>query len=159
MNKAAGLKRAYTGPSFPAARSTGALLNRTKSTNGVTSSSRYGPHNGGRAWNESPELDSHSLDEDYEEEALDDREWGLEKGMELFEVSAKDDQGIQQLFGSLITAIILKKDSIEQENDLKRRDSVFLSSVTAPTWAAQADEEEAREKAAARSGAWSCCQT
>ena len=67
--------------------------------------------------------------------------------------------GISQLFDALILAIIEKKDSIEQENELKRRDSVMLSSVTTPTWAAQADEEEAREKEAARShAARSCCQ-
>lgn len=78
--------------------------------------------------------------------------------MELFEVSAKDDLGIQGLFDSLISAIILRKDTIEQENELKKRDSVFLSSVNSPAWTAQAEEEEAREKAAASSaGGWSCC--
>jgi len=57
-------------------------------------------------------------------------------------------------------AIIAKKDNIEQENDLKRRDSVMLAPIAPPTWAAQADEEEAREKAAARSHtARSCCQS
>jgi hypothetical protein len=99
--------------------------------------------------------------------------------MELFEVSAKDDTGkcaclsvsssgslnpkcvagITQLFDALILAIIAKKDIIEQENELKRHDSVILTSTPTPTWAAQADEEEAREKAAARShAARSCCQ-
>ncbi|KAI0069208.1 ras-domain-containing protein [Artomyces pyxidatus] len=157
-SRAAALKRSQTGTAFPAAKSTGALgLNRAKSTNGVTSA-RFGSYAIGRPWQEIAD-DSHSAIDDYEEEEEDDREWGLEKGMELFEVSAKDDYGIQHLFDSLISAIITKKDSIEQENQLKRRDSVFLSPVTPPTWAAQADEEEAREKAAARSGAWSCCQT
>lgn len=78
--------------------------------------------------------------------------------MELFEVSAKDDIGISHLFTSLITAIIEKKDSIEEENELKRRDSVFLTAI--PNWAAQADEEEAREKELIASKAgWSCCST
>jgi hypothetical protein len=47
----------------------------------------------------------------------------------------------------------MKKDLIEKENELKR-DSIFLSSAT-PTWTAQAEEEEAREKASR----WSCCPT
>jgi len=65
------------------------------------------------------------------------------------------------LFDALILAIIAKKDVIEQENELKRRDSVILPSVTPPMWAAQADEEEAREKAAAAQlhAARGCCQT
>jgi hypothetical protein len=108
----------------------------------------------------------------------DETEWGLSKGMELFEVSAKDDfgmlslrtsdgidaypghailTGIQTLFDHLITAIIERKDRIEQENELKKRDSVFLSAVPTPTWSAQAEEEEAREKAERAAGGWSCC--
>lgn len=68
--------------------------------------------------------------------------------------------GIQHLFDSLIAAIIEKKDKIERENEIKRRDSVLLSSSATPVWAAQADQEEAREKArAAASSSWSCCQT
>jgi hypothetical protein len=57
----------------------------------------------------------------------------------------------------LISAIIVRKDTIEQENELKKRDSVFLSNVSTPAWAAQAEEEEAREKAARSAGSWSCC--
>lgn len=64
--------------------------------------------------------------------------------------------GIQNLFEHLISAIIVRKDIIERENELKKRDSIFLSSVSTPAWSAQADEEEAREKAQ-RSGSWSCC--
>ena len=68
--------------------------------------------------------------------------------------------GIQHLFDSLIAAIIEKKDKIERENEIKRRDSVLLSSSATPVWAAQADQEEAREKARAAAGSsWSCCQT
>ena len=68
--------------------------------------------------------------------------------------------GISQLFGCLISAIIARKDDIERENELKKRDSVFLPSVNTPTWAAQADEEEAREKERiAAKASWSCCQT
>jgi len=100
--------------------------------------------------------------------------------MELFEVSAKDDigtpvlavldrrrnltifslslslsLGIQSLFDHLMSAIILRKDAIERENELRKRDSIVLSNVSAPTWSAQADEEEARQKAQQRST--SCC--
>ena len=64
--------------------------------------------------------------------------------------------GIHNLFEHLISAIIVRKDIIEQENELKKRDSVLLSSVSTPDWSPIADEEEAREKAK-RSGSWSCC--
>lgn len=70
-----------------------------------------------------------------------------------------DSLGISSLFDHLISAIIRKKDQIDEENQAKKRDSVFLSAATTPTWSAQAEEEEAREKAekAKASGSWSCC--
>ncbi|EMD40669.1 hypothetical protein CERSUDRAFT_111251 [Gelatoporia subvermispora B] len=144
----------------PRAKSGGLLLPRASSTSAAVRSgySRSGPRAGG--WNELQDESSNSLNDDDDADDSDDQEWGLHKGMELFEVSAKDDVGIQHLFDSLIAAIITRKDSIERENEMKRRDSVFLSPVTTPAWAAQADEEEAREKARAAAGAsWSCCQT
>ena len=49
-----------------------------------------------------------------------------------------------------------RKDIIERENERKQRDSVFLDPAV-PTWAAQADAEEARQKALQRSGSWNCC--
>ena len=68
------------------------------------------------------------------------------------------DVGVQQLFDSLLAAIIKRKDAIEADNELKKRDSVYLTPATTPVWAAQADAEEAREKAKAVSGSsWSCC--
>ncbi|PFH52577.1 hypothetical protein AMATHDRAFT_1977 [Amanita thiersii Skay4041] len=123
-------------------------------------SSRFGSHFGSQPgmWSDSGEGSSNSIDE-ADEEVLDDEsehEWGLSEGMELFEVSSKDGIGIQSLFDHLISALIVKKDVIERENDLKKRDSVYLTNITAPTWAAQAEEEEARERAQ-RSGSWSCC--
>jgi hypothetical protein len=48
----------------------------------------------GSPWTDTLELDSGSGADEYEDDELDDREWGLEKGMELFEVSAKDDTGM-----------------------------------------------------------------
>ncbi|KAH9947252.1 P-loop containing nucleoside triphosphate hydrolase protein [Amylocystis lapponica] len=159
-----GMKRSNTSAVTRPRAKSGSLLPRANST-GATARvspshlpSHFGYQPGG--WNELEDGSSNSLLEDDEE--IDDEEWGLHKGMELFEVSAKDDVGISHLFDSLITAIITRKDSIEHENEMKRRDSVFLSTVSTPSWAAQADEEEAREKeraAAAASGAsWSCCQ-
>jgi predicted GTPase len=102
---------------------------------------------------------SNSIEEEEEEEGpQEEQEWGLTKGMELFEVSAKDDLGIHTLFDHLITAIIQRKDVIEKENELKKRDSVLLSAVATPTWSAQAEEEEAREKAKSfTTNGWSCC--
>ncbi len=49
-------------------------------------------------WADTPEHDSGSGADEYEDEDLDDREWGLEKGMELFEVSAKDDMGMLSVY-------------------------------------------------------------
>ncbi|KAJ7774192.1 P-loop containing nucleoside triphosphate hydrolase protein, partial [Mycena maculata] len=126
--------------------------------------SRFGSHFGIQAggWSQIQDSGSNSLNEDDEhvvEDEEEEREWGLSKGMELFEVSAKDDLGIQNLFDHLISAIIVRKDRIEAENELKKRDSVFLTSVAAPAWSAQAEEEEAREKAERERSArgWSCC--
>jgi len=122
--------------------------------------SRFGSHFGGQAggWNELGDNSSNSINED-DEDAVEEeeREWGLSKGMELFEVSAKDDLGIQTLFDHLISAIILRKDRIEHENELKKRDSVYLPAIPTPGWSAQAEAEEAREKAARTAQGWSCC--
>ncbi|KAH7888038.1 P-loop containing nucleoside triphosphate hydrolase protein [Phlebopus sp. FC_14] len=156
------LNRSNTGSGFPRSK-TAAGLNRSKTTTESSRStqSRFGSHFGRYAggWSETVETSSNSLNEDYEDAEDEEQEWGLHKGMELFEVSAKDDFGIQALFESLIGAIIEKKDLIERENELKKRDSVFLSSVSTPTWAAQAAEEEALEKSRSSSGGWSCCSS
>ena len=44
-------------------------------------------------WNDNNNDNSSNSIEEAEEDEEDDREWGLSKGMELFEVSAKDDIG------------------------------------------------------------------
>ncbi|KAF9224299.1 ras-domain-containing protein [Gyrodon lividus] len=163
VSDSARLKRSNTSSGLPRSKTTSGLnLNRSKTTtdSSLSTQSRFGSHFGRYAggWNENAETSSNSLNEDEEcEEEC--QEWGLHKGMELFEVSAKDDFGIQTLFDSLIGAIIERKDVIERENDLRKRDSVLLSSVSTPTWAAQADEEEAREKARSITGGWSCCSS
>ena len=60
--------------------------------------------------------------------------------------------GIQQLFEHLITAIILRKDIIEKENELKKRDSVFLDSISTPSWSNPPVEAGYKS-----SGSWNCC--
>ncbi|KAG2013385.1 GTP-binding protein RAB5 [Coprinopsis cinerea AmutBmut pab1-1] len=150
--RSSALQRSRTqGPTRP--RTAGSLTrSNTSSTSRTPQSSRFGF--GGY---DNMDNSSNSIEEE-DESGDDEREWGLSKGMELFEVSAKDDFGIQNLFDHLISAIILRKDAIERENELRKRDSVFLSTVSQPTWAAQADEEEAREKAQQqRAGSWNCC--
>lgn len=151
------LKRSNTGTGIPRSKTTGQNLTRSK-TDAARSAPRLGSHFVRHAGGyDAADTSSNSIDE--EDPDIDEQEWGLRKGMELFEVSAKDDFGIEVLFESLIHAIIERKDVIERENELKKRDSVFLSDVSPPTWAAQADEEEAREKARSTSGGWSCCSS
>lgn len=136
--------------------------NTTAASSSTAASSRFGSHFGYRVggYNDVIDTDHSSINEtiDDDDDMDEGQEWGLAGGMELFEVSAKDETGIPELFDSLIQAIMVRKDSIDRENELKRRDSVFLSPTPTPTWAAQADEEEAREKARS-SGSWSCCQS
>ena len=91
--------------------------------------------------------------------------------MELFEISAKDDTGklrqrpitrgadipfcplgVNDLFHNLITVLISRKDELEQQNQMAKRESIILP----PSWAALADEEESR--LAARNP-WMCCPT
>jgi len=130
-------------------------------------SSRFGSHLVHTP--ESIDNSSNSIEEADEDED-DDSEWGLSKGMELFEVSAKDNigqffyftwvcitsmppTGIQQLFEHLISSIITRKDIIERENELRKRDSVFLDS--SPSWSKPPEEVESDK--AQRWGSWSCC--
>lgn len=156
-NHSSGFQRSQA-TAQPRPKNAGSLTRSSTSTVSKTpQSSRFGSHFGHAAgWNDNNDNSSNSIEE-VDEEADDDyREWGLSKGMELFEVSAKDDIGIHNLFEHLISAIIVRRDIIERENELKKRDSVFLSGASTPTWSAQADEEEAREKAQ-HSGSWSCC--
>ena len=89
-----GLKRCNTSSGLPRSKPTsGVKLDRSKTTESSRSTqSRFGYHFGRYAgrWNENTETSSNSLDE---EEVENDQEWGLHQGMELFEVSAKDDFG------------------------------------------------------------------
>lgn len=62
--------------------------------------------------------------------------------------------GVQQLFEHLISAIIVRKDIIERENELKKRDSVFLDST--PSWSKPPTEVDYDNKAQ-RAGSWNCC--
>lgn len=53
--------------------------------------------------------------------------------------------GIETLFGSLISAIIARRDVIEQERVKRERDSVILTGIS-PTWNSVAEEEEMLQK-------------
>ncbi|KAF5333233.1 hypothetical protein D9611_002286 [Ephemerocybe angulata] len=150
-SRSPGLQRSKTSAQSRPRTANSLTRSNTSTSSRTPQSSRFGF--GGY---DNPDNSSNSIEEE-DESAEDEREWGLSKGMELYEVSAKDDLGIQHLFDHLISAIIERKDIIERENERKKRDSVFLDAAR-PTWAAQADEEEARQKALQqRSGSWSCC--
>jgi hypothetical protein len=83
----------------PRAKSGGALLQRANTTGVIPRSiqSPYGP-SGGYSWNEPTESSSNSRLAEDDDPDVDDQQWGLEKGMELFEVSAKDDTGANDYF-------------------------------------------------------------
>lgn len=93
--RSSGMKRSNTQAyTRPRAKSGDLLLPRS---NSVSPTSRPAPPRAGYrpgGWNEIGDGSSNSLPEDEEAEiGDDDSEWGLHKGMELFEVSAKDDFG------------------------------------------------------------------
>lgn len=94
-----GLKRCNTSNGLPRSKTTtGVKLNRSKTESSRSTQSAISSHFGRHIsrWNENTETSSNSLDED---EVEDDQEWGLHQGMELFEVSAKDD------FGELLCSV------------------------------------------------------
>jgi small GTP-binding protein len=136
------------------------ISGQTKNSSGIRSSassgtrtpqsSRFGSHLIHTP--ESVDNSSNSIEE-ADEDLEDDSEWGLSKGMELFEVSAKDNTGIQQLFEHLISAILVRKDLIEKENELKKRNSVYLDST--PSWSKPPVESDYDKPQ--RSGSWNCC--
>ncbi|ELU41622.1 hypothetical protein AG1IA_04342 [Rhizoctonia solani AG-1 IA] len=59
-----------------------------------------------------------------DDETEEEESWGLGKGMQLREVSAKDDRGIQNLFDVIIKEIIKRKDVLERDRIAKERDSI-----------------------------------
>lgn len=74
-------------------------LTRSNASSGsrTPQSSRFGSHFGfGGGWDAHGDNSSNSIEEEDEyavDPESDEGEWGLSKGMELFEVSAKDDVG------------------------------------------------------------------
>ena len=77
-------------------KAAGSLSRSTSTGTRTPQSSRFGSHLVQPAgWNDN-DNSSNSIEE-AEEDEEDDREWGLSKGMELFEVSAKDDIGMESL--------------------------------------------------------------
>lgn len=93
-HRATGLKRTSTGGKRKPGPGDG--LNRSKSLASSARPARYSGHFifPIAGWNETEETSSNSLKEDDGDESdVSNEEWGLRKGMELFEVSAKDDLG------------------------------------------------------------------
>lgn len=95
--------------------SNGGVLRRANSSNAAvpphrqklferpSPASRFGSHFGLKTGGYVDTLDgsSNSLPEEDEDELEDECEWGLQKGMSLFEVSAKDDYGTHIVYLSL----------------------------------------------------------
>ena len=88
-NRSSGLQRSKT------TAQTGPKTSRslTRSTTSRPQSSRFGSSGQNAAWNDNIDNSSNSIEEADEDADDDCAEWGLSKGMELFEVSAKDDIG------------------------------------------------------------------
>jgi len=97
------------------------------------------------------------MEESPPEEEPDDN-WALGKGIELYEVSSKDDQGVQALFQHLIGSIIQRRDIIESERERRERNSVLL---TEPILSWQSGDQELRKNtnynATSSTNGWSCC--
>lgn len=83
----------------------------------------------------------------------DEDEWPLEKGMELFEVSAKDGQGVDELFDHLLASIINRRDAIKRERMLRERNSVMLDDSSPES---TSSDNIAAKRPPTKSG-WSCC--
>lgn len=93
-----------------------------------------------------------------------EEEWPLEKGMALFEVSAMDGRGVQELFDHLLGNIIERKETIQRAKAMRERNSVMLES-TASDWGTNSgagsdagkSERASGTGGASAKGGWSCC--
>lgn len=95
-SRSAALIRSKTSTPTTRPRANTLIRSNTTATATRPQQSRFGSHFGFAAggWNDTVESSSNSIEEDDEEDDPDnEEEWGLSKGMELFEVSAKDDLG------------------------------------------------------------------
>lgn len=114
LSRPSEIRRANTTSPHPRIDASANALRRANSTNAALSpqrgrphdrliqASRFGSHFGLQTGGYVDTLDgsSNSLpEEDEEDDDSDDTEWGLERGMSLFEVSSKDDQGLSFSFG------------------------------------------------------------
>jgi hypothetical protein len=150
------LLRTATGTPVRTRTTTAAPLGRSQSVAAATvmSPSRFGALAGPstQGWASLADVDAPPSPPDPPDDA--GGEWGL-AGVELFEASAKDGRGIDTLFDGLIGALLARREAIEAENALRKRDSVALAPAT-PAWAVEADRDAAAEKSHS-SGGWSCC--
>ncbi|KAG8929556.1 hypothetical protein FRC03_006450 [Tulasnella sp. 419] len=85
--------------------------------------------------------DSSGVEDDIDTGDVSDEEDELPAGMELFEVSAKDNDGVPNLFSAVIQAIIKRRHKIEEERSLRERDSIMLGSP-ARQWGDVAEEDD-----------------
>ena len=86
-NRSSGLQRSKT------TAQTGLKTSRSLTRSRTPQSSRFGSFGQTAAWNDNNDNSSNSIEEADEDADEECPEWGLSKGMELFEVSAKDDIG------------------------------------------------------------------
>jgi Ras family len=104
-----------------------------------------------------------SPNDDDDFNVADDEElYPLEKGMELFEVSAKDNAGVQNLFAHMIDNIIRRRHLIESERVERERNSVVLKPMS--SWGNDGDDTASRSSrdpmdAHHKNGGWSCCSS
>jgi hypothetical protein len=96
----AALRRANSSNAALSTPAAAAALRGRASDRLIHAGPRFGSlFSGGYGAGDTLEESSNSLiEEDEEDDDSDDTEWGLERGMSLFEVSAKDDQGSFLLF-------------------------------------------------------------
>ncbi|KAG8978898.1 hypothetical protein FRB90_008267 [Tulasnella sp. 427] len=99
-------------------------------------------------------------DDDSDDDDL--RPWGFSKELEIREVSALDGQGVEDLFNTLLQAIIKRRDFIEGERRLRERNSVMLNVPTSvPTWGSVPEEDDGAGDDTGRSkrSSWGgCCR-
>ncbi|KAG8860166.1 hypothetical protein FRB96_004191 [Tulasnella sp. 330] len=87
------------------------------------------------------------IDDDSDDDCVDENQpWGLSQELKLCEVSAKDGQGVEDLFTDLLQMIITRREAIEKERLARERDSVMLNvPLRVPTWGALGEEDEGSE--------------
>lgn len=76
---------------------------------------------------------------------------GDDADIELSEVSAKDDEGIEEVFVSITQKLVQRKADIEQRRQARERNSIFLTGDNFDD-----DAENSRQSPGAQQS-WTCC--